>query len=57
MLRSTAAEAVQMVDDLLSFSRVNRAELRRVPVDFNAGARVRSRGACCTSKAGVRWSG
>ena len=36
MLRSTAAEAVQMVDDLLSFSRVSRAELRSVAVDLNA---------------------
>ena len=36
MLRSTAAEAVQMVDDLLSFSRVSRAELRSVVVDLNA---------------------
>jgi len=36
MLRSTSAEAVQMVDDLLSFSRVSRTELRSVPVDFNA---------------------
>ena len=36
MLRSTAAEAVQMVDDLLSFSRVSRAELRCAPVDLNA---------------------
>ena len=36
MLRSTAAEAVQMVDDLLSFSRVNRAEMRRVAVDLEA---------------------
>jgi light-regulated signal transduction histidine kinase (bacteriophytochrome) len=36
MLRSTAAEAVQMVDDLLSFTRVGRAELRHEPVDLNA---------------------
>ena len=36
MLRSTATEAVQMVDDLLSFSRVSRAELRTVSVDLNA---------------------
>ena len=36
MLRSTAAEAVQMVDDLLSFSRVSRAELRAWTVDLNA---------------------
>src|SRR5262249_4263013 len=36
MLRSTAAEAVQMVDDLLSFSRVSRAELRTAPVDLDA---------------------
>jgi len=36
MLRSTAAEAVQMVDDLLSFSRVSRAELRSRSVDLNA---------------------
>jgi signal transduction histidine kinase len=36
MLRSTAAEAVQMVDDLLSFTRVSRAELRHEPVDLNA---------------------
>ncbi|HVP60174.1 MAG TPA: CHASE3 domain-containing protein [Myxococcaceae bacterium] len=36
MLRNTAAEAVQMVDDLLSFSRVSRTELRRVTVDLNA---------------------
>ena len=36
MLRSTAAEAVQMVDDLLSFSRVSRADLRSRPVDLNA---------------------
>jgi len=36
MLRSTAAEAVQMVDDLLSFSRVGRAEVRAVPVDLSA---------------------
>jgi signal transduction histidine kinase len=36
MLRSTAAEAVQMVDDLLSFSRVSRAELRSVAVDLNS---------------------
>jgi signal transduction histidine kinase len=36
MLRSTAAEAVQMVDDLLSFSRVSRAELRSVGVDLDA---------------------
>ncbi len=35
MLRSTAAEAVQMVDDLLSFSRVSRAELRSASVDLN----------------------
>ncbi len=36
LLRSTAAEAVQMVDDLLSFSRVSRAELRSRAVDLNA---------------------
>ncbi len=36
MLRSTAAEAVQMVDDLLSFSRVSRAELRHEPVDLTS---------------------
>ncbi|HZJ55209.1 MAG TPA: ATP-binding protein [Myxococcaceae bacterium] len=36
MLRSTAAEAVQMVDDLLSFSRVSRAELRREPVNLGS---------------------
>jgi len=36
MLRTTAAEAVQMVDDLLSFSRVSRAEIRTLPVDLNA---------------------
>ena len=36
MLRSTAAEAVQMVDDLLSFSRVSRAELCSRSVDLNA---------------------
>lgn len=36
LLRSTAAEAVQMVDDLLSFSRMSRAELRSWAVDLNA---------------------
>jgi signal transduction histidine kinase len=36
MLRSTATEAVQMVDDLLSFSRVSRADLRSRPVDLDA---------------------
>ncbi|HET9157343.1 MAG TPA: ATP-binding protein [Myxococcaceae bacterium] len=36
ILRNTAAEAVQMVDDLLSFSRVSRADLRRTSVDLNA---------------------
>jgi len=36
MLRSTAAEAVQMVDDLLSFSRMSRTELRSVAVNLNS---------------------
>jgi signal transduction histidine kinase len=36
MLRNTATEAVQMVDDLLSFSRVSRADLRSRPVDLDA---------------------
>jgi two-component system, chemotaxis family, sensor kinase Cph1 len=36
MLHNTAAEAVQMVDDLLSFSRMGRADLRSRPVDMNA---------------------
>ena len=36
LLRSTAGEAVQMVDDLLSFSRVSRTELRSRAVDLNA---------------------
>ena len=36
ILRNTAAEAVQMVDDLLSFSRVSRADLRSAAVDLNA---------------------
>jgi len=36
ILRSTAAEAVQMVDDLLSFSRVSRADLRSTSVNLNA---------------------
>jgi signal transduction histidine kinase len=39
LLRSTAAEAVQMVDDLLSFSRVSRTELRSLAVDLNAVVR------------------
>src|SRR5262249_48313097 len=36
ILRNTAGEAVQMVDDLLSFSRVSRADLRSTAVDLNA---------------------
>ena len=36
MLRSTSAEAVQMVDDLLAFSRVGRTELRSVAVNLNS---------------------
>jgi signal transduction histidine kinase len=44
LLRSTAAEAVQMVDDLLSFSRVSRAELRSVAVDLNAVLRSARQG-------------
>ncbi len=44
MLRSTAAEAVQMVDDLLSFSRVSRAELRAVSVDLDSVLRLAREG-------------
>ena len=36
MLRNIAAEAAQMVEDLLSFSRMSRTELRSWTVDLNA---------------------
>jgi len=36
MLRNIAAEATQMVEDLLSFSRMGRTELRSWTVDLNA---------------------
>ena len=36
MLRNIAAEATQMVEDLLSFSRMSRTELRSWTVDLNA---------------------
>jgi light-regulated signal transduction histidine kinase (bacteriophytochrome) len=36
MLRNIAAEAAQMVEDLLSFSRMSRTEIRSWTVDLNA---------------------